>query len=263
MKSTSNSSKILSIDIGGSTIKATILGKDGNVLQQFQKLKTPMPSTPAAVLATIKQLTKDFPAYDMISVGFPGYVKKGIVFTAPNLGTPDWQGVNLSRLINDALKKPTRVVNDADLHGLGVVSGKGLELVITLGTGFGTAMFLDGVLLPHLEMAHHPVTKNKTYDQYVGKVEFKKIGVKEWNKRVKGIIENLKTVFNYDRLYIGGGNASELNIPPTEDIILIDNEDGIRGGAKLWRLDENIFTEAQPAKKKAPAKKAPVKKKAS
>ena len=129
--------------------------------------------------------------------------------------------------------------------GLGVVSEQGLEMVITLGTGFGTALLLDGHLLPHLELAHHPVTKNKTYDDYIGDNALKKTGEKKWNKRMKRVLNILKTVFNYDRLYIGGGNSGKLNFKLDENIKIITNKDGIKGGARLWQLDDALFMKSE------------------
>jgi polyphosphate glucokinase len=123
------------------------------------------------------------------------------------------------------------------MQGLGVVDGKGFELVVTLGTGFGTALLSDGFLIPHLEMAHHPITKNKTYDQYVGEKALEKEGEKKWNERVKAVIEILKTVFNYDTLYIGGGNARKIDFKLDDNVKITSNRDGIKGGARLW-LDD-------------------------
>lgn len=218
-----------------------MLNQNGDVLQAFKKVKTPVSATPENVLKAIKALVLNFEDFDRISVGFPGYIKKGIVHTAPNLDTSVWKGVNINRLISDALDKPVRIANDADLHGIGVVRGKGLEMVITLGTGFGTALLMDGNLLPHLEMAHHAITKKNTYDTYVGDSALERIGVEKWNKRMKKIIEMLKVVFNYDHLYIGGGNANKLTFILDENITRITNKDGIKGGARLWELDENLF----------------------
>jgi polyphosphate glucokinase len=141
--------------------------------------------------------------------------------------------------------KPVRIANDADMQGLGVVREQGLEMVITLGTGLGTALLLDGHLLPHLELAHHPIKKNKTYDDYIGDKALKKTGVKKWNKRMKNVLDILKTVFNYDRLYIGGGNSGKLNFKLDENIKIISNKDGIKGGAKLWQLDEALFMKSK------------------
>ncbi|HEX5168107.1 MAG TPA: ROK family protein [Cyclobacteriaceae bacterium] len=233
--------KILSLDIGGSSIKATVLNEEGELLQDYAKVKTPRPASPENVLEAIKTLVSGFQNYHKISAGFPGFVKKGIVYTAPNLGTDSWRNVNLNLLIRNALQKPVRVINDADMQGLAVVKGTGLEMVITLGTGFGTALLLDGNLLPHVELAHHPITKKHTYDTYVGDDALEGEGKDKWNKRMKKVIGILKTVFNYDHLYIGGGNASKINFELDENIEIITNKEGIKGGARLWELDENLF----------------------
>lgn len=235
---------ILSIDIGGSSIKGVVLSSKGEVLQSFQKVKTPQQSTPKNVRDAVKKLAKNFSDFDRVSVGFPGFVKKGIVRTAPNLGSKVWSGVNINLLISEELDKPVRVANDADLHGLGIVSGKGLEMVVTLGTGFGTALLLDGNLLPHLELAHHPVTKNFTYDTFIGDIALEKIGKAKWNRRMKKVIEILKVVINYDHLFIGGGNANKLSFKLDDNISIVSNRDGIKGGARLWQLDENLFMKA-------------------
>ena len=161
--------------------------------------------------------------------------------TAPNLGTDLWKGVNLNKLLTDALHKPVRIINDADLQGLGVVSEQGLEMVITLGTGIGTALLLDGHLLPHFELAHHPVSHDETYDDYVGNSALRDQGEKNWNKRMENVFQILKTVCNYDRLYIGGGNPERLNFKIDENVVLINNIAGIKGGARLWKLDDTLF----------------------
>lgn len=229
--------KILSIDIGGSRIKGTILDVDGNMLVDYQRISTPKYAGPENVMQGIVELTKNFKEYSKVAVGFPGYVRGGVVYTAPNLGTNKWRKVHLSDELSDRLKKPVRVVNDADLQGLGVALGNGLEMVITLGTGFGTALLMDGALLPHLEIGQHPFTRRKTYDQFIGNNAFENIGPEKWNKRLQKVIAVLKTVFNYDHLYISGGNAKKITIHLDTNITLVSNIDGIRGGAKLWLKD--------------------------
>ena len=225
---------ILAIDIGGSHIKSTILDGNGKLQLGYVKVITPQPATPEKVMTAIKKMVSDFPVYNKIAVGFPGYVKNGTVITAPNLDSQKWHNVNFSKLLTTALNKPAKVINDADMQGLGVAKGKGLEMMVTLGTGFGTALLRDGILLPHLELAHHPLTKKQTYDDYIGEKALKKIGVALWNERLKKIIGILKIVFNYDTLYIGGGNAAQINFEPDENIRIVNNVDGIHGGAKLW-----------------------------
>lgn len=227
---------ILSIDIGGSHIKAVVLNTKGELQIEYKKVVTPIPANPENVLKTIQGLVAGFPAYDKISVGFPGYVKKGVIMTAPNLGTEFWHGTDLAQKLQTILGKPTHVVNDADMQGLGVVDGKGFELVITLGTGFGSALLLDGTLLPHLELAHQPIGKAVSYDEYIGDKTMKEIGTEKWNKRVKKVLVILKTVFNYDTLYIGGGNAARLNFDLEENMKIVSNKEGIKGGARLWTM---------------------------
>lgn len=234
MSKSSDLKKILCIDIGGSHIKATVLDTDGKSLKAYEKTPTPVPASPQNVIEAIKMLVKDFPEYDHISSGFPGYVKDGTVFTAPNLGTDLWAKTDLQKLLKDTLGKDAIVVNDADMQGMGVISGKGFEMVITLGTGFGTALFKDGFLLPHLEIAHLPVKKHKTYDQYLGDKAYHEIGDDRWNKRVKKVLDILKTVFNYDFLYIGGGNSNEIDFKLDENIKIVSNREGIKGGPRLW-----------------------------
>jgi polyphosphate glucokinase len=241
MNNPSDLKKTLSIDIGGSHIKATVLDQAGKSIKEYEKTPTPNPASPKSVIDAIKTLTKDFPEYDHISAGFPGYIKNGIVFTAPNLGTDLWRQTDLQKLLKESLGKDAIVVNDADMQGMGVISGKGFEMVITLGTGFGTALFKDGFLLPHLEIAHLPITKSKSYDQYLGDKAYHEIGDDRWNKRVKKVIEILKTVFNYDFLYIGGGNSSEIDFKLDDNIKIVSNREGIKGGPRLWMQNETAL----------------------
>ncbi len=255
MKKPASQIKVLSVDIGGSHVKATVLNSNGQLLQPYQKVTTPSPANPENIIKDIELLGKGFPEYDYVSVGFPGYVKNGVVKTAPNLDNKAWRDFDLSKNLSAALGKPAKVVNDADMQGLGVVDGRGLELVITLGTGFGSALLLDGNLLPHLEMAHHPFTKKHTYDEYIGEKALDKIGDKKWNRRLKNVLSVLKTVFNYDTLYIGGGNARKINFKLDKGIRIVTNEDGIKGGARLWITDKAHEPVKLPAVKKSKSPK--------
>lgn len=248
MKNTPSQVKILSIDIGGSHIKATILNSKGELKMEYDKIATPAPASPENLINAIKILIKKFPAYDKVSVGFPGYVKNGVVKTAPNLNTKLWADVDLAKKLAETLGKPTQVVNDADMQGLGVVAGKGLEMVITLGTGFGTALLVDGHLLPHFELSHLPIKEGKDYDDYIGERALEKEGKEKWNKRMKKVFEILKTVFNYDTLYIGGGNSDMLTFKLDKNMKIVTNADGIKGGARLWVNDEESKPKRAAAK---------------
>ncbi len=226
--------QILTIDIGGSHIKAALLNAAGEKVSEYQRLPTPKPSNPNNVLETIKEVVKNLDNYDRVSVGFPGFVKNGVIKTAPNLDNESWKDYDLQTSLAAQLTKPTKVVNDADLQGIGLVSGKGLEMMVTLGTGFGTALLLDGKLLPHFEIAHHPVKTDKDYDAYIGEEAFIRKGKEHWNYRMTKVFAILKTVFNYDRLYISGGNAKNLTMLLDDNMIIVSNKEGIKGGARLW-----------------------------
>lgn len=239
------SDNVLSIDIGGTSIKACILNQNGDLLSEFKKVPTPKNSTPEIVIQVISELVPSLQAaFGKISVGFPGYVRCGKVETAPNLAKNKWTNIDLAQQISDLFSKPVRLINDADQQALGIVSGKGFEVVFTVGTGFGTAMVFDGELLPHFELAHLPVTKTKDYDDYIGTGALEKIGKKAWNDRLQRIIEIYKTVFNYDTLYIGGGNSKHISLQLDHNIRLVTNKDGIKGGAKLWQVAEkyHVYT---------------------
>ena len=243
-KTAEESTNILSIDIGGTSLKTCILTEQGELFSEYTKLPTPKNSTPEAVIKEIHELVGPLAPYGKVAIGFPGYVKGGIVETAPNLAKNKWAGFPLAQEISDLLGKPVRLINDADQQALGVIGGKGFEIVLTLGTGFGTSLSFDGELLPHLELAHLPVTKNKDYDAYIGNKAFEKEGKKEWNDRLQRIIQIYKTVFNYDDLYLGGGNAKQIDFDLDHNIHIVSNRDGIKGGAKLWAAKEkyHIFT---------------------
>ena len=235
MKKQANSKSILSIDIGGSGIKASLVDQQGKIIKEYKKVSTPTPANPENVLKSIIELSEDFPNFDLVSVGFPGYVRDGIVHTAPNLDNEAWKMTYFNEMLSNALGKPSKVVNDADLQGLGIVKGKGLEMMMTLGTGFGTAILNDGVLLPHMELAHLPATKSKDFDAYIGNAALQKIGEKKWNERMYRVLHIFKTVVNYDILYISGGNAKKLTIVLDDNVKIVSNREGIVGGAMLWK----------------------------
>lgn len=226
--------RTLSVDIGGSGIKAIVLDTNGNPQTERSRQETPQPATPDAVISAIAQLASSRGEFDRVSVGFPGVVRNGVTETAANLDSK-WIGFDLGTTLSQRLAKPVRVVNDADMQGLGAVSGQGLELVITLGTGFGSALFLAGKLVPNLELGHHEFRKGETYEQQLGRAALEDVGSKKWNTRLEKAIASLEHLFNYDHLYIGGGEAKKvtLDLPPNAKII--PNLSGLLGGIALWR----------------------------
>jgi polyphosphate glucokinase len=228
------SSRILAIDIGGTGLKAGILSFDGDMLTERTRLETPQPATRESLLDALGKLIEPLGDYDLVSVGFPGVVRNGTIITAANLGTEEFRGFDLAGELQKRLSKPVRVINDADMQGFGAVEGKGLEMVITLGTGFGSALFMNGELAPHLEIAHLPFRKNQTFEQQTGDKARKKIGRKRWNRRIQRAIEFLRTLTHFDKLYIGGGNAMRIDFKLAPDVKTVSNDAGVKGGAWLW-----------------------------
>jgi polyphosphate glucokinase len=232
--------RTLCIDIGGTGIKTLVLDPAGKPVTERLRVDTPRPATPRAVIKAILGLAGQQGAFDRASVGFPGVVRRGVTRTAPNLH-PAWIGVDLDRLLTRELGKPVRAANDADVQGLGAVKGEGVELVITLGTGFGSSLFVDGRLVPNMQLAHHAGWREKTYEEELGKAALKKAGKKKWNKRVEKAIASLSELFNYDRLYIGGGNAGKIAIDLPAGVKIVSNLEGLLGGIALWYGKENSY----------------------
>jgi polyphosphate glucokinase len=251
-----NQPRTLAIDIGGTGIKAALLDDTGKMIGERQRVPTPpKPVTPEDLVGAIDHAIMPLGTFERVSVGFPGYVRDGRVVTAPNLGTEMLANFDLQSVLADLLGKPVRVLNDADVQGFGAIKGEGLEMVLTLGTGAGTAIFRDGEVMPHLELAHHPVSGNKTYDEYIGNAARRKKGRKAWSKRVAKVVDILREVVRFDHLYIGGGNAKDITFALPADVTTVSNTDGLTGGIRLWREDPTAYAAADvPGEATAAAK---------
>ncbi|MBE9046344.1 ROK family protein [Pleurocapsales cyanobacterium LEGE 10410] len=232
MMNESDRCRTLAVDIGGSGIKVMVLDLVGNPVSDRQRLKTPQPAKPAVVIDTILTLAKQ-QEFERVSVGFPGVVQNGLIKTAVNLDE-DWIHYDLATSLTQLLSKPVKVANDADIQGFGAISGKGVELVLTLGTGFGSALFVEGKLVPNLEMGHHPFRKKETYEEQLGRSALEKEGQKKWNARLQKAIVNLDRLFSYDVLYLGGGETKNINFDLPPNAKIIPNITGLLGGIKLW-----------------------------
>lgn len=224
--------RTLAIDIGGTGIKTETLNERGKPINERLRIPTPKHATPREVIAVVEKLAKKCAPFERASAGFPGVVKDGVTYTAANLGK-GWKGFKFAARLRKRLRVPVRVANDADIQGLGSVSGKGVELVITLGTGVGSVIFVDGHRI-HLEAGHHPFHKGRTYEQELGDKALKKKGKKKWNKLLGEAIGELARMFNYDRLYIGGGNTRHITIKLPPNVKTVSNLEGLLGGIKLW-----------------------------
>ena len=228
----------LSVDVGGSGIKAMVLDPDGKPRNERVRIDTPRPASPEAVLQTIAAIAAEQPKFERVSIGFPGVVQFGVVKTAPNLDG-DWSDVALAAEVTRLTGKPCRAANDADVQGYGAVEGKGVEMVLTLGTGMGSAIFTNGHLVANLELGHHPFRKGKTYEELVGQAARKKAGSKRWNKRVAQAIAQVLPIWNPRILYLGGGNAKRLTFDLPENVKLVPNVSGILGGIRLWEDEDH------------------------
>jgi polyphosphate glucokinase len=250
----------LAIDIGGSGIKGILLNQSGQPVTERIRIPTPQPATPQVIVPIISEIAKSLGRFDRVSVGFPGVIHQGLVKTAPNLDT-SWPGTDLAGELERQLNKPVLTANDADVQGYGAIKGQGSELVITLGTGFGTALFINGHLVPNLEIAHHPFRKRQTYEVQLGANALNKVGGKRWNLRLAKAIKLLDRVINFDHLYIGGGNAKKVTIDLPAHATIVSNTAGLLGGIALW-ADPNISLppatkdlKKGTARKRAPRKK--------
>lgn len=237
----------LAIDVGGEGLKASVLDAEGKMVADRVRVATKYPCRPTDLVEELVRLAAPLPPFARVSVGFPGMVRGGHILSAPHFVTvagpgtatddklvEQWTAFDLAGVLRNRLGKPTRVANDADLQGAAVVRGVGLELVLTLGTGLGTAFFYEGRILPHFEFAHAPFRNNKTYNEQIGDAARRAIGNDRWNRRVRKAVAGFRALVLFDRCYVGGGNSRRINVDLGADVAIIDNSAGILGGIKLW-----------------------------
>ena len=236
VKRGASSSRTLCIDIGGTGLKALIVSAQGKPLTERARMETPRPATPRAIVAALQKIAPPRTEFDRVSVGFPGVVIEGVVKTAPNLH-PSWAGFDLATAILKATGRPTRALNDAGVQGHGAIQGRGVEVCITLGTGMGFSLFVNGHYVPNVELGHHSFRKDETYEDVLGARALKRLGKKKWNRMLERAIEQLQHTFNFRVLYVGGGNARKINIPLPRNVQVVENMAGLLGGVKLWDRD--------------------------
>ena len=250
----------LAVDIGGTGLKASVLDASGAMVADRVRVSTSYPLPPDKLVSMLTRLAAPLPTAERASVGFPGMVRGGLVLSAPHFSTkhgpgsavdPDlakqWSEYDLASELTSSFGLPTKVANDADIQGAAVIRGKGLELAVTLGTGFGTGLFYQGHLMPHLEIAHQPFRKGETYNEQLGEATRKEIGEERWNKRVHKAIANLRALMFFDHLYIGGGNSRRVSRQQLDDdVTIVDNTAGILGGIKLWEVDHLAVDDVVP-----------------
>jgi len=225
--------RTLCIDVGGTGIKVMVVTTTGKPLTKRARVDTPHPATPKAMAKALKSIVPERGAYDRISVGFPGVVIDGVVKTAPNLHA-SWAGFDLRGAIHRFTHRPTRVLNDAGVQGHGVIRGHGVEVCVTLGTGLGFSLFVDGRYVPNIELGHHPFRKGKTYEDELGKKALARLGRKKWNRMLARAVDQIQRTFNPHVLYVGGGNSAKVDIELPPNVKLVQNVSGLLGGVRLW-----------------------------
>jgi polyphosphate glucokinase len=230
--------KILVIDIGGTNIK---------VASSDKRVPIKIPSGPTM---TAEQMTKDVLAatqgwaYDCISIGYPGPVVHDRPLAEPHNLAPGWIGFPYQKTFG----KPLRFINDAAMQALGGYKG-GRMLFLGIGTGLGSAMIFDGVVIP-LELAHLPYRKERTYEDYVGLRGLERRGAERWRKSVLDVIERLRAALICDSVLLGGGNAKLMENLPSH-VTLGANSNAIDGGIKLWQDVSDPATATKAATKTA------------
>jgi polyphosphate glucokinase len=213
--------KVLVIDVGGTNVKVLASGK-----RAPRKVPSGPTMTARSMVEAVRRLAADW-SYDVIALGYPGAVRAGQPTAEPkNLGD-GWIGFDFER----AFGRPVKVINDAAMQALGSYEG-GRMLFLGLGTGLGSALITDGVLVP-MELAHLWYRKGRTYEDYVGLRGLKRFGKKRWRRYVADVVRALKSALQADYVVLGGGNAKRLKRLP-KNVRLGDNEHAFSGGFRLW-----------------------------
>jgi len=222
--------RTLAIDVGGSGVKCALLDARGRMASEKLREDTPERFTPAQLLALIERMAAQMPHYDRVAVGIPGIVHRDVVYSLPASRSRAFKRFELGARLSDLLGARVRVTNDAAMHGLAAIRGEGVEMMITLGTGLGPALFIDGVLSAHYQTLPD---QDEPFSPY-GDAALAKIGLRRWDKRVRDLFDQLRNITNYDRLYVGGGNAEFLRGEMPSRVKRIDSAAGILGGYRLW-----------------------------
>jgi polyphosphate glucokinase len=227
--------KVLVIDIGGTNVKFVATGHD--IARRFPsgpKL------TPRQFVREIKRHTADW-AYDRVSIGYPGVVRNNRVVLKPNNLGRGWVGFDFE----SAFSRPVKVVNDAAMQALGSYR-QGLMLFVGLGTGLGSALIADGVMIP-MELGHLAY-KQGTYEGYIGHRGVKSLGKKKWRRHVINVVKRFMTAVHPDDVVLGGGRAKKLGKLP-KGCRLGDNAHAFKGGLRLWEEEKANQKRKKPNKK--------------
>ena len=245
--------RTLAVDCGGGGIKTSLLDDGGFQIGRPQRTALRYPVTPDNLVEIVSSHAANVEGFERITLGLPGMIRHGVVVYTPHYirragphtkVLPEladaWGDLNLQRVLEETFNVAALVLNDAEVAAAGVVSGEGVELVITLGTGLGNALIDNGQLAPHLEISHAPMRWGLTYDDVIGEAERIRLGDTAWSRRVLKAIESLVPVFRWDRLYLGGGNSARIvasvRAKLGDDVVFIPNAAGMNGGVRAWSM---------------------------
>jgi predicted NBD/HSP70 family sugar kinase len=218
--------RILVVDVGGTNIKISMAGRRVPV-----KIPSGTEMTAARMAAVVRNTVEGW-KYDVVSIGYPGPVKNGRPVEEPhNLGG-GWVRFNYGK----AFGAPVKIVNDAAMQALGAYTG-GRMLFLGLGTGLGSALVAEGILMP-LELAHLRYRRGRSYEDYAGVRGLDRLGRRKWTRHVHAVVEILKAGVQADYVVLGGGQVKKLKkLPP--GVRVGDNHDAILGGLRLWDAPEH------------------------
>jgi len=226
----------LAIDMGGSHIKAALLGATGHLVSERLRIDTPDPLTPKRLLEALVGIAESLDAHDRVSVGVNGLVHGGCIYAIPVTAQPAFHGFDLAGKLRRRDRRPVRLLNDAQMHGLGFIRGRGVEMAITLGTGLGSALFIDGKLGPHVQFLSGAGSEDLKGGDY-GDLALHALGRKRWSRRVGRLIELIRRLTNFDHLFIGGGNARQLSLDLPRDVTRGDNSAALMGAVRMWEWE--------------------------
>jgi predicted NBD/HSP70 family sugar kinase len=214
--------KVLVIDIGGTTVKLFLTGHRERV-----KVPSGPTLTPRQMVREIGEATAGWD-YDVVTIGYPGAIVRGRIAREPiNLGK-GWVRFNFGR----AFERPVRLINDAAMQALGSYRGKSM-LFLGLGTGLGTTLIRDGVVIP-LEVAHLPYRDGRTFEQFVGEAGLLELGQAKWRRHVATVVDLMLHALVADYAVLGGGNVRHFTRMPARTR-RGDNANAFRGGFRLWQ----------------------------
>lgn len=237
--------EVLGIDVGGTGIKgAPVNIETGELLKERHRIPTPQPATPEAIAKVIKELVDFFGWKGKIGLGFPAVIQRGIVLTASNIDN-SWIGIPINKYLSEKTGCDVFAVNDADAAGVAELNfgvgndKKGIVLLLTIGTGVGSVLFVDGKLIPNTELGHM-VFRDKTVEKYISNSvrENKELTWEKYGKRFKKTLKYFEHLFYPDLIIIGGGISKKMDfLMPFIDIktnvvpAQLMNEAGIIGAA--------------------------------